>query len=79
MSGCFHGLLGHSDNVAQVLVACWREGRIVTSFYLGHSPKTGSTFPTPLSWWAPSQAAAAVSSFRLIRPLNGGLACRHVL
>lgn len=71
MSGCFHGLPGHLDKAAQVLVACWREGRTVISFHLGHSPKTGGTFPTPLSWWAPSQAAAAVSSFCLIRPLIG--------
>lgn len=39
VSGCFHGLPRH------VLVACWQEGRTATSFYLGHRPRLGTSFP----------------------------------
>lgn len=45
VSGCFHGLLRHLNYMVQVLVACWREGRTVASFYLGHSHKIGASFP----------------------------------
>lgn len=70
VSGCFHGLPRHLDHMA-----CWREGRTVTSFYLGHSPKTGGIFPTPLSRWAPSQVAAVSSGLSMAL---GSLTCLHV-
>lgn len=69
---CLVASLASQDTwTTRAQVVCWREVGTATSFHVGHSPKTGGIFPTLLSWWAPSQAAAAFSSLCLIWLLYG--------